>query len=272
MPAALNYLVKAEIFSAYFNKSANAEAQRLYLEAIKADPTFARPCADLAYAILQAYLYNWYDGDETNALAEMNTRAQEALTKDPTDSYNRWVMADVCLYSKDFANAAKHYSSLGVPQLKTPMAAEEWAYRVDYADMLLLTGDAKQAITIVNDVLQNCPLPEKWFYWVLSWAFYVDGQYQESLDALAHFSRPRNAIRKNRICSLVGLKQIGAAQAEAQTFLDEEKAQGITYAAPGQPVWPGLWPIEDRIPFQNQSDLQRWKDDLNTAFGGLVQP
>jgi hypothetical protein len=272
MTAALNYLIKAEIFSAYFNKSANAEAQRLYLEAIKADPNFARPCADLAYAILQAYLYNWYDGDPGDAIAEMNKWAQEAMNKDPNDPYNLWVFADVRLYGKDFANAANHYATLGAPQFNKPMPAEEWAFMVDYADLLLLTGDPKQAVTIVNNVLQKGPPPERWFYWVLAWAHYIDGDYPNSLKALTHFRVPRNAIRKNKIASLVGYKQIVDAKAEAQIFLEEEKAQGITYAVTGQPVLPGLMLIEDRVPLQDPKQLQQWKDHLSQAFAGIVQP
>ena len=274
MTETLNYLIKAEIFSAYFNKKANAEAQRLYQEAINADAskTFSRPCADLAYAILQAYLYNWHVGDPKNAIAEMNNWAQEAVRREPNDPYNDWIQADVFLYSKDFGKAATNYTKLGVPKNTLPLPAEEWAFSVDYADLLLLSGDAKQAIAIVDDVLQHCPKPEKWFYWVQSWAYYADGGYQKSLDALKHFHIPRNAIRKNKIASLVGLNRIPDAQNEARTFLDEEKEQGITYAVAGQQVLPGLLPIEDRIPFQDQALKQRWNDHIKQAFTGVLQP
>jgi hypothetical protein len=272
MTAATNNLIKAEVFQGYFDKRANAEAQRLYLAAIEADPSFARPCADLAYALLQAYLYNWYEGSPLAVIGAMNARAQEALTKDPDDFYNLWIAADVALYSQDFDRAVAHYATLGAPALNKPMAAEEWAFRVDYADLLLLTGDPDQAVDIVKDAIQKAPFVEKWFYWVLGWAYYRGGWYQESLDALAHFRVPRNAIRKNVIASLVGLGNVIEAQAQAQIFLDEEKAQGIAYADPGQPVLAGLMQIEDRIPFKDPNARQKWKDDLAQAFNGLTQP
>jgi tetratricopeptide (TPR) repeat protein len=272
MSAAWCSFSKAEAYSAYFSKQANIEARRLYLEASKADPGFGRPCAELAYAILQAYLYNWYDGDPQDAKNEMKTWAQEALDRDD-DTNSKWVMANVKLYCEDFDGARDDYHALGDAHLNAPQLLEDrWAYQVDYADMKLLTGGAKEAIAIVNDVLAKCPVPEKWFYWVLGWAYYVDKQFDASLDALSHFSRPRNTIRKNVIANLVALGRLGEAQIQAATFLVEEKAQGIAYANTGQPVYPRLAEIEDRVPFEDVTVRERWKSDLKKVFGGLIQP
>src|SRR5882724_1470372 len=177
MPTALDNLLKAEVYLTYFSKDAYKAARSLYEEAIDAEPALARPCTELAYAILQAYLYNWYEGDPKDAIQEMKDLVAKAHAKDPNDPYNTWVWADVCLYSKDFPNAISGYAALGGPQMLHPTLADRWAYQVDYADLMLLTGDAKSAISIVNGVLSSCPLPEKWFYWVLAWAYYVDEQF-----------------------------------------------------------------------------------------------
>jgi tetratricopeptide (TPR) repeat protein len=274
MSAAWCSFAKAETYSAYFSKAANAEARRLYLAASKADGGFSRPCAELAYAVLQAYLYNWYEGDPEHAIEEMNRWADEALIRDPNDPNNTWVMANVRLYSGDFSGAAGGYQALGGASLNAPpLIDDQWAYQVDYADMKLLTGEAKEAIAIVTEVLKKCPVPEKWFYWVLAWAYYVDGQFEASLEALSQLSNPRNAIRKNVIANLVALGRLGQAQIQAATFLVEEKSQGIVYAdSQGYPVLPRLKAVEDRVPFKDPAMRDRWKNDLEPAFGGLVQP
>jgi len=273
MISALSSFAKAELYSMYFSKAANAQARSLYEEASNADKTFGRPCAELAYAILQAYLYNWLDADFVDPKQKMFDWAYEALKRDPDDPNNKWVMANVHLYRKEFPEAVSGYAALGNDKLNTSMPGEEWAYPVDYADLLLLTGNPKQAISIVKDqVLQNCPVPEKWFYWVLAWAYYVDGQHQASLDALANFPNPRNAIRKNVIANLAACGQVDDAKTQAKTFLLEEKAQKITYADPGEPVIDGILLVEERVPFQLDSVRDRWTDDLTKAFTGLVQP
>ena len=273
MPMALDNLLKAEVYLTYFSKDAYKAARRLYLEAIDTEPELARPYTELAYAVLQAYLYNWYEGKPEDAIQEMKDLVAKALDKDPQDPYNIWVKADVMLYCKNFDGAHSTYeNALGGAKMLNPTHADEWAYQVDYADFLLLTGDPKTAISIVNGVLGSCPLQEKWFYWVLAWAYYVDEQFDASLDALSHFRNPRNAMRKNVVANLAALGRLSEAQAQATAFLVEEKAQGITYAVQGDLVLPGLSSIEDRVPFKSPAMLQRWKNDLEKAFDKLVQP
>jgi hypothetical protein len=269
---ALDYLLKGEAYLQFFRKDANAEGQRMYRAAIKADPTFARPYAYQAFAVLQAYLYTWSAGSADAAIKEMQIYADLAMAVDPNDYHGHWIRAAVSLYSQDFANAKAQYAAVAPTVARQGIPDDQWAFQVDRADMLLLTGNAKQAIADVTTALNAAPVPERWFYWVLGWAYYVDRQYPESLNAFARFRVPRNAIRKNVIANLIAVNDLGEAQKQAALFLDEEKAQGITYAAPGQSVIPGLLAIEDRIPFEDKNQLQLWKDRLQQAFDKVPQP
>jgi predicted Zn-dependent protease len=269
MTKALDYLLKGETCLHYFRKDANAEGQRLYKEAINADANFARPYAYQAFAVLQAYLYNWYAG--TDAIKDMTYYADQALVVDPNDYQNHWIRAAVYLYSRDFTNAKKKYADVALMAAKDAIPEELRAFKVDNADMLLLTGNPKQAIADVNDALKT-GIPERWFYWVLGWAYYVDGQYNESLTAFSNFRFARNAIRKNVIANLVALNKVADAKKEAALFLLEEKADGCTYAVAGQPVLPGLLAIEDRVPFESQAQRDIWKGHLQQAFDWLNQP
>ena len=139
--------------------------------------------------------------------------------------------------------------------------------------MLLLTDRGPEALKEIQSVLADkSHTPEKWYYWVLSWAHYGEGQYKESLAALGHIGRPRNAIRKNLIATQVALGNLAEAKADAAAFLKEEKGHGITYGTAGQAALPGLLKIEDRLPFKNPGKLKRWKGHLSTAFEGVPQP
>jgi hypothetical protein len=113
---------------------------------------------------------------------------------------------------------------------------------------------------------------EKWFFWVLGWAYYVNGQYDESLDVLGKLGNPRNAIRKNIIANLVALNRPADATYHAHKFLAEENEQGITYAASGKPVWAAMEVKENKLPFQDKKQLQIWKNHLEVAFSKQVAP
>lgn len=269
---ALDYLLKGETYLQYFRKDANDEGQRMYKAAMKADPAFARPYAYQAYAVLQAYLYNWYAASPDAAITEMTIYADQAIAVDPDDYHGHWIRAAVSLYSRDFTDAKARYAAAAPIVAQRGIPDDQRAFQVDRADMLLLTGNPKQAITDVTAALKAAPVAERWFYWVLGWAYYVDGQYQESLDTFAKFRVPRNAIRKNVIANLVALNNMTEAKNQAALFLGEEKEQGITYAPAGQDTFAGLSKIEDRVPFEDKTQLQLWKDRLQQAFDKVPQP
>jgi tetratricopeptide (TPR) repeat protein len=270
MNKAFDYYLRGWTFYLYFRGDSNAEARRMYREAIRLDPSFARAHADLAYSLLHAWLFNW---DPAVTMQEAQRHADIALGIDPNDYYTNWIAGACQLYRREFAQATASYDK--ALQLAASQAIPEYmgALRVDRGEMLLLTGNSAQALqdisSVINDKSQQ---PEKWYYWVLAWAHYVEGQYRESLAALQHIGRPRNAMRKNVIAAQVALGNGPEARAEAVRFLEEEKSHGVAYAPPGSEVLSGLLRIEDRLPFRNPEPLQRWKDHLTTAFHDLPQP
>ena len=288
MDRALEYYVKAETFYLYFDRAANAEARRLYQLAVdeerkKAKPEFARPFSDLAYSILHAWLFNW---DSSATLEMANDLTMEALDIADNDYYSRWMRAAIRLYQREFADADSGYEEAMALAADQAIPEEQRALRVDWGDYLLLSGQAEQGVSAVEQAIAESPVPEKWFFWVHAWALYETDQFQASIDALHRLRSPRNAMRKNLIADYVALGDVASGQGQstdaanyyglartlAARFLEEEAAQGTTYAPPGQLVWPGLSEIENRIPFKDPSRLARWKGHLERAFEGLVQP
>lgn len=257
-------IAKAETFYSYFRRDANAEARRLLLQAIEIDPNRAQAYAELAYADLTAWLYNW--DPAITSLDEALSRAERAVACDECDYYNHWILADVHLYRRDFDQAAQLFEVARKKAADQAIPEEQRAMQVDWADMLLLTGKTKQAIEVVEDAIAHSPVPERWFHWVLGWAYYADGQYERSLAALNKLGNPRNAIRKNVIANLVALKRHDEAMVHAEKYIAEEGDQGIRFAAAGAMVWPALEPIEDRVPFKEGKQQSDWKHQLSEGF------
>lgn len=257
-------IAKAETFNLYFRGDANAEARRLYKKAIDLDPNRAQAYAELSYAELTAWLYNWDPAIKN--LDKALSYANQALAIDDDDYYNHWILADVHLYRKDFGLAANTYDLVRAKAATQAIEEEQRAINVDWADMLLLTGNTKQAISLVQDAIAQSPLPERWFHWVLGWALYADEQYEQSLKALRTLGNPRNAIRKNVIANLVQLGRADEANAEAKQYLEEEQARGVTFAPEGEDVWPNMEVIEDRVPFADSGKCAMWKDHMFQAF------
>lgn len=255
-----------------FSAQANAEARIAYQKAIDADASgeFYRAHADLAYSLLHAWFFNWDKGVTLQ-------NAKDALQKTPanchSDYYYLWIKAALHLYSRDFDAARAVYQTCWNAAQKEAIPEDLEALRVDRAEMLLLTGKAAAAIADIEMAIKNTPVPEKWFYWVLSWAYFEDGQPQKALDAMRdNISNPRNSMRKNVIASLVALNRVPEAIEEAKRFLVEEKSQGITYASLHQPVVAEILKLEEKIPFEDLGRRSHWQNQLQQAFDGLLQP
>jgi tetratricopeptide (TPR) repeat protein len=262
-------IIKGDVFFHYFRRDANAEAQRLYKEAIKLDSSLSQPYADLAYAQLTAWLYYWDPTmtDLNEALANAKQAVANAKCRKENEYYAQWILADVHLYRRDFELAKDTYE-IALDLAKTQAVEEEQrTMHVDWADMLLLTGDPKKAIDLVTTAIQESPVAERWYYWVLSWAYYVDQQYENSLQAMYKLGNPRNAMRKNIIANLVAIDPNSAQiDAEVQKFLKEESDQGIVYGDKGTSVWQTLAEVEKRVPFLDIARTSLWSNHLQSAF------
>lgn len=287
MAQALDYYLKAETYYLYFDRAANAEARRLYRQAVeeerkKEKPEFARPFSDLAYSILHAWLFNW---DPSASLDEAHDLAAEAIEIADNDYYTRWMMAAILLYQRQFDESERGYNEAMRLAVEQAIPEEQRALRADWADYLLLAAQPGAAVQQVQQAIEESPVPEKWLFWVQAWALYETDQFQASVDALRRLRNPRNAMRKNLVADYVALGDLASQQSSAEAanyyelarfhakkFLNEELNQGITYAPPGQLVWPGLSQIEDKLPFRDPTRLERWKGYLERAFEGLVQP
>ena len=238
-----------------FNKAANAEARKEYANSYKENQKFCRAYADLAYSILHAWIFNW---DESVTLDQAMNELKKADAASPDcskDYYHLWVKGAVNLYQGNFDEARKLYQeSWNIASNGTAVPSDLDALKVDMADMLLLTGktqqetwaNTKKAVDDVLNVLGKKLVHEKWFYWVLSWAYYADAQYQNAIDTLrASIGHPRNAMRLPVIASLVALGKIDDAAKEAELYLDEERKQSIAYDCLRD-----FLEIQKRIPFE----------------------
>ena len=259
----LDYFVHGWSLYMRFNRAANAEAREEYKNAIAENPAFCRGYADLAYSILHAWIFNW---DKTVTLQA----AKDVLAKAPVsckdDYYFRWVSGALSLYSRDFADADTLYKQSWNMAQQDAIPSDLDALTVDRAEMMLLTGNAKQAIADITAVLNKPKVHEKWFYWVLSWAYYADGQWQNAIDAVrSNIKSPRNAIRLTVAASLAALGKDAEAAAEAKCFVDDEAKQAIAYASLNE-----FLDLEDRVPFSNPSQAALWRQHLAKAFDTVL--
>ena len=114
-------------------------------------------------------------------MEEAQKHAEAALKIEGDDYYNNWIAAACHLYLRQFDKATAAYDKALELAKSQAIPDEISALRIDRAEMLLLTDRGREALKEIQSVLADkSHTPEKWYYWVLSWAHYGEGQYKES--------------------------------------------------------------------------------------------
>jgi adenylate cyclase len=99
-----------------------------------------------------------------------------------------------------------------------PNHAEGWAH---LADLRVLEGRATEGIDCALNGFRLNPHPPGDYYWILGWAQYAAGQYQDAVETLRHQSAGGPGARRILAAALAQLGRMSEAQEEARKFLLE---------------------------------------------------
>jgi hypothetical protein len=267
------YLQGAMLHRAMTHKS-NRQARKMFREALREDPSFARAYAFLSYAQLIAYLQDWIDprhgADADINIREIRANADRAQSLDNGDYETLWSWAAANIYSRDYAIGMPLYEEALRRASRDAIPENMSTLEVERADALMFHGEDRhvnRAIEIVEreiaDAARSGRAYRKTHLWTLGWANYEMAYYdpqradiyaKNSLDALLQFRVPDALILKNIVASYVLLGSINAARQAAKEVLP--------LLPPGYTVaFEAKWPY-----FHNGDDrLRRWQGHLVDA-------
>ena len=160
-----------------FTKEGNAAARQLFQIASSIDPNYARAYAGLAWTYANDYDYEWTDDFDT-AIKRATEMAHKAVSLDPSDYQAHWVLGWAYLYNWEHEKAMASYSRA---RELNPNDAELLA---EMANLLIYTGQPKQAIRQVKEAIRLNPFHEKWYDEYLGWAYEEAGMPQEAVEVL----------------------------------------------------------------------------------------
>ena len=92
---------------------------------------------------------------------------------------------------------------------------------ITLADLRVLEGRAVEGIECANNAFRLNPYPPGHYYWLLGFAQYAAGHYQDTVDTLSHPSASGPGTRRILAAALAQLGRMSEAQEEARKFLLE---------------------------------------------------
>jgi hypothetical protein len=267
------YLQGAMLHRAMTHKS-NRQARKMFREAFREDPSFARAYGFLSYAQLIAYLQDWKDprhrdDDEIN-LGTILANADRAQDLDDSDYENLWSWAAANVYSRNYSVGMPAYEEALRRASRDAIPENISTLEVERADALMFHGEDRhvyRAIEIVEreiaDANRDGREYRKTHLWTLGWANYEMAYYdpqradtyaKNSLDALLQFRVPDALILKNIVASYVLLGSMNAARQAAKQIL--------LLLPPGYTVaFEAKWPYYHN----GEARLRRWQGHLVDA-------
>jgi adenylate cyclase len=157
------------------------EAQRLFAEAIRRDPTLALAYTGLARIHYGKVIYGWSEDAERD-IADSHAAARNAIALDPRDSWAHVALAGALLFM------GRHEDALHAAETTVALNPNCALGQSRLGQVLTYSGRAKEAIGPIERSLRHNPYDPQIgaYYTLLALAHYHAGQYE---DAARHAHR-----------------------------------------------------------------------------------
>ena len=203
------------------------EAVLLLEKAIALDPDYAEAHRWLAHNLWLGWEF-WSEPMDVNrgrAVAE----AQRAVTLDPNDAGNRWVLGIILGHERRWVESDAEFDAAFNLD---PNYADAWAMR---SDLITLSGRPADAVEHVRKALRLNPHPPSWYYWMLGQAQYAFGDYESAARTLRRPETYRTTSRRLLAASLAQLGRLEEAHWEGEMFMMSNPKFTILHWAASQP-------------------------------------
>jgi len=191
---------------------ASARESRLLLQqAIALDPGYAEAHRWLAFNLWEAWT-NW--GEPMEQTRRTSTElAERAVTLDPNDAGNRWVLGHVLAYESRWLESDAEFTAAFKLD---PNHADAWAMQ---SDLIVMSGRPADAAKQVQKALRLNPHAPHWYYWMLGHAQYALRQYDRAAETLRKDETYRAGSRRILAATLAQLGRLHEARREAEFFM-----------------------------------------------------
>ncbi|TXH33340.1 MAG: adenylate/guanylate cyclase domain-containing protein [Rhodospirillaceae bacterium] len=232
-----------------FTPEGNHAARRLFDIARKADPSYARAYAGLAWTYALDYEYDWTE-DYKNAVEQALTFAKKAVQLGPKDYRSYWVLGWAYLYSWEHEQAEAAYNRA---RDMNPNDAELLA---EMASLLIYIGRPEQAITQIKEAMRRNPFFDQWYVEYLGWAYQEAGRPQECIDTLEKIIDTQPTQEQ-----LWLLRILAACYADPKVnrMADAQRtAKEILMLDPGFSMTAHRKYVEETLPYKSPQQIDRW--------------
>jgi len=216
----------------------SVEAQQHFQRAIEIDPEFSDAHAWLAISLVFGWLYS---GDAIERYPAGVAAARRAVILDPNNAGAHSILGLLLVYGGKLEEASEQ---IAIALNIDPNHALGWLFR---ACLRVNQGRPEEGIQCVRTAFLLNPHPQGLDYWILGYAQYAAGRYEEAVETLMNPVTHRTLSQRILAAALAQLGKTEEAQKEAKEFLAGNPHFTISH-----------WAASDH--FDRESDRQHFID------------
>lgn len=223
------------------------QAMEMFERAIELDPQFYR--AYLGLALFHVWeVKGGRTATPARSLKRANELAEQAVNiYEPNhwSHWGHWILGTIYVWAKNPGRAMAHYGRA------LELSPNDGGMLIGIAENWCYLGRASEAVELAKEAMRLSPNYSDMYRWVLAFAHFTDGQYEDALTWLNRIIEPGDS---NRL--------LAATYAKLER-LEEARAAAAQFRA----GWPHF-SIGDWVqfePYQNSADLENYADGLRMA-------
>ncbi|MBQ0821685.1 adenylate/guanylate cyclase domain-containing protein [Microvirga terrae] len=211
----------------HYTRDENRRARLLYESALRVDPHYARAMAAKSRTLNIDWRYSWTEMRD-KALDTALNLAQSAIEVDPTDARGFGELGFAHLYRKE------HDAALSAYRRALVLNPNDADLMSDMADALAHSGEAAEAVALLDKAKRLNPFYPDQYLWHLGGAFYKLGRYEDAVHTINSMQNPTEG-RRILAASYAQLGRLVEAQREAAKILEAHPTFSVERWAAVQP-------------------------------------
>jgi TolB-like protein/Tfp pilus assembly protein PilF len=228
-------------------REGNAEARRLYVQAIDLDPNYASAYLGLAWTHLQGWQFLW--SADREALERARELGEKAI------ALNDSLVSAYCLLGQVYLWKKEHERAIAQAERAIALAPNDADGYETSAEVLGWSGRPEESISRIQQAMRLNPRYPFFYLWPLGHAYYLTGRRQEALDTFARLVKENPNFVPAHAYRAVLLSELGREKDAAE----EWKKTGAL--SPGA----SMLSLRDRIPYKRPADLDRLLSAVHRA-------
>ena len=220
-------------------RDGNAEARRLFHKALDLDPNYAAAYLGLAWTHLQSWQFLWSTDREGLERARELAERAIALNDSLVGAYH--ALGQIYLWMK------QHDRAVAQAEQAVALAPNDADGYETLAETLCWSGRPEEGITAIRHAMRLNPRYPYFYDWTLGHGYYLAGQRQQALDALAQALKGNPNFLPAHAYRAVLFTELGRTKEARQEWEQAGHLSGGVSMAN----------LRERLPYKRPADLDR---------------